>query len=511
MFDVRAERSGMERIVWKKLKFFSLRAFSYAFFLLVPIWVQKGVELSLPLQVLLMSFYIFFLCGQWYLLGKEVDHRLRIYYCSNSSLDRLLYRGVLGFILMIIYFFLLSLLPNSIYHHFFWGTWVVLGLFYSWPTRGKIIEESMTSHLGEFRYLDSFEKTLIFITLLSFIVSLPVFPQLDNVEALKLFFDPGERLHPYFWSFMTMIYFPFKKFPSLTRIAWSLHFYLVGTGVTLLSLYSLSRFFISRRLSILTIFAFLSSWSFSKLFEHDYGASVITTYSILWLWSLLWLWKSGTYRTGLFWGLVNFYGILIAPINIALFLAQALLVYFFVFKEKTFWFRRQVFKYSILGAFFALLFGVPYLDTYSSEWIASWGAWSEQFVTLWGRKAFFILSVPAVFIFARIYWLRWSNPDKRILRASPFLLPQNYMQYDLVVLCVAFLVLYSLLIERSAFSSFSFLWFFSFLSVFPLEWLFQSIYKLRLRRNLIYLIYILICLLDSHFEGRIKIISSIFE
>jgi len=44
-----------------------------------------------------------------------------------------------------------------------------------------------------------------------------------------------------------------------------------------------------------------------------------------------------------------------------------------------------------------------------------------------------------------------------------------------------------------------------------LEVLFQKIHRMRSQRNMIYLIYIIICLLDSHIEGRIKIWLNFFN
>jgi hypothetical protein len=54
------------------------------------------------------------------------------------------------------------------------------------------------------------------------------------------------------------------------------------------------------------------------------------------------------------------------------------------------------------------------------------------------------------------------------------------------------------------------MWILALLSLIPIEILFQTLSKLRSSRNMIYLIYILICLLDSHFEGRLKIFLKMF-
>jgi hypothetical protein len=51
--------------------------------------------------------------GQWYLLGKEIDHRLKIYFRANSSIDRILYRLFSGCDIMMLIFNLFSLLPSD--------------------------------------------------------------------------------------------------------------------------------------------------------------------------------------------------------------------------------------------------------------------------------------------------------------------------------------------------------------------------------------------------------------
>jgi hypothetical protein len=49
-----------------------------------------------------MLAYIMFMGGQWYLLGKEIDHRLKIYFRANSSIDRVLYRLIIGQMTMMV-------------------------------------------------------------------------------------------------------------------------------------------------------------------------------------------------------------------------------------------------------------------------------------------------------------------------------------------------------------------------------------------------------------------------
>jgi hypothetical protein len=66
-------------------------------------------------------------------------------------------------------------------------------------------------------------------------------------------------------------------------------------------------------------------------------------------------------------------------------------------------------------------------------------------------------------------------------------------------------------VEKDLIHSFGLMWFVVFLSVLPLEWIFQSISRLRSRRNFIYLVYVLVCLLDSHFEGRLRILYNFYQ
>ena len=210
---IRWENTG---ILWTKSRFFLQRFIIYFSFLLIPLWIQKTLNLPPFFQPLLMALYILFMMRQWFFLGKEIDYRLKIYFRVNSSIDRVVYRFFLGMCFFSIYFNLLSFLPSKWIYNLFWSTWVILGLFYSWPTRGKIIEESVTSNFGEFRHLDSFEKTLVALILTMFIFSIPQFPSLTDQEALKLsFFDPNGKMSSQIWNFLTINYYPFYKLPSV--------------------------------------------------------------------------------------------------------------------------------------------------------------------------------------------------------------------------------------------------------------------------------------------------------
>jgi hypothetical protein len=68
----------------------------------------------------------------------------------------------------------------------------------------------------------------------------------------------------------------------------------------------------------------------------------------------------------------------------------------------------------------------------------------------------------------------------------------------------------SVLINSIFITSFTAMWILALFALVPLEWIFQSMSRLRSKRNIIYALYILVCLLDSHVEGRIRIIGKMF-
>ncbi|MDC1173836.1 hypothetical protein OAT67_00440 [Bacteriovoracaceae bacterium] len=489
-------------IIFLKSKFFLIRIVTYFSILLIPIWAQKSLELNTLFQVLLMSLYSIFMASQWFLLGKEIDHRLKIYFRVNSSLDRVVYRIFLGMFAFILIFNLLSLLPTKWVYNSFWAVWVSLGIFYSWPTRGKIIKESVITHFGEFRYLDSFEKTLVGLTIVLFVFSIPELPTLTNEPALKLFFDQNENISNIFWNFLKVSYFPFYKYPELLRFGWAAYFYLIGVGFYLVNFYALLRFFVSRRLSLLGIFALLSSWSFSKILVVNPGATLSTTYSLLWIWSLIWVTKSSTYRTGLFLGLVSFYGAILNASWIVLMPIQVLLTVFYFLKDKTMWYRKQFLRYMLLGIVLTGLILFSDKDVFSSNSFF-YTEIVENFFVIFKRKAFFSL---AIFGFIVVV-LKYVFPKIKVVKDLQF----QTNRIDQLLLCYFLLFVSTVSADTSLVKDFSIMWLLSLFSLFPLEVIFQNISRLRSSRNMIYLIYILICLLDSHFEGRVKIFLRIFD
>ena len=402
-------------------------------------------------------------------------------------------------IFFIILFNFISFLESKWIANSFWTIWIGLGLFYSWPTRGKIIQESVSSSFGEFKFLDGFEKTLLSLILLMFFFSLPDLPPLVNLEMLKLYFDPMEKIGNSFFNFLVVNYYPFKNYPGLIRMAWGLHFYIVGIGFFLMVFYALLRFFVSRRLSLLGVFALVSSWSFSRTLNSNVEFGLITTYSVLWLWTILWVTKSSTYRAGLFMGLVSYWGALLNPGFAILVVFQFVFLFFIFLKDRTFWFKRQLFKYSLLGTILTLIYFFNHTDSLDFTNTITGGAW-EVFKQELSRKGFYTLSILGLIVILLKLWGK---------SLTSFQVEMENIKIFLLTIIVG--VIFSMLGEEYLLKGFSMMWILSFLSLIPLEVVFQSISRLRSNRNMIYLIYILICLLDSHFEGRVKVFIKIFN
>lgn len=485
-----------------KYKFFLNRALTYFSFLFIPLWIQQTIELNLFFQSIILLMYMLFMGGQWYLLGKEVDHRLKIYYRANSSMDRILYRLVLGNIFVLLFYNVLNLFPAQITEFGFWTFFVVMGLFYSWPTRGKIIEETMAGQFGEFKFLDSFERTVLFITVVMFLTSLPEVSLFQNIDALKLYFDPLEKIHFAIWNFLHVNYLPFQDYPKLFNLAWSYHVFFYGLGIFLLAFYCVVRFFFSRRLSILAVFSIVSTWSFSRIVGANIIDSYTTTYLLIWIWSILWATKSATYRSGLFTGLVLAWGAMI-NINYSYLLPITLASVYSVFlKEHTRWYRNQWLKYNLAGVMITILVLISHFEMgrlFDGMGVISFANMVEDFIY---RKAFFTLS-----FFGLLLTVFYFSGQMRH-RLSYVSFEKN--KFKELLFLIATIVILGLFFNDIYLKGFSFLWVLAFFSLIPLEWIFQSISRLRSKRNIIYMMYILVCLLDSHFEGRIRIIGKMF-
>ena len=493
-----AKSSG---IFYLKSKFFIIRVLTYFSFLLIPILSQKSGDLPFIFSALAGVLYTLFMMGQWFFLGKEIDHRLKIYFRVNSSMDRVVYRLFLGMFFFVLYFNLLYLFPHKWVNNLFWTTWVILGLFYSWPTRGKIIKESVTSNFSELRYLDSFEKTVVSLTVIMFFISIPEIPNITDQHAMRLYYDTGNTVSSLYWNFLTVHYYPFVKYKELFSMGWSFHFYFVNMSLFLLSFYALLRFFLVRRLALLGVFSVISSWSWTKILVANYGDTLLCTYSLLWVWTILWVIKSATYRSGLFLGLVGFFGVLIRTEWILLWIPQVFFVLKFL-NDKSLWYRRQVLKYTSFGLILSLIIFIASIATFDLPTTNS-EAYTQMIIRIFARKSFYALSPLGLILI--IYYMF----DKSEFLSRWLILNKQYLL--IIISAISSTIIFEYFYPTGLMSNYSLMWVMSLLSLLPLELIFQIMSRLRSSRNMIYLIYILVCLLDSHFEGRVKIIYKIIE
>lgn len=494
-----AKRSDITK---RKYKFFINRIVIYFTFFLLPVFLYRSQDINFFFQSLMLLVYLTFMVGQWYLLGKEVDHRLKIYYRVNSSMDRTVYRVFTGSMVMLLFFNVVHLFPAAISESIFWVFFTCLGFFYSWPTRGKIIEDSMTNQFGEMKFLDSFEKTVFVLTLITLFFSLPELPLFENIDALKLYLDPNERVSEMIWSFMTVVYTPFQKYPRLYNLSWSFHFYFFGMGFFLTAFYGLLRHFVSRRLSILGVFAIVSSWSFSKILGSDLFSSQSTTLLLFWVWAVLWTSRSGTYRSGFFMGLVCAYMTFFDPKNIV-FLPVSMLGFYALFlKEQTLWFKQQWVKYTALGVLLSLSVFILNFGGLDLSLNSFGSVFIHQVSDLLYRKAFYAIA-PLGMILCAIYLVKRGS---HLFTEVSF----NSEKLKELLVCLFSAILIGIFWQKSFVEGFSMMWVLAFFALLPLEWIFQSISRLRSKRNIIYTLYILVCLLDSHLENRIRIVGKMF-
>lgn len=499
MGDSLAKKSDFLKI---KYKFFINRVVMYFSFLLIPIFIQKGNNFSFFAQSNILIIYLIFMVGQWYLLGKEIDHRLKIYFRVNSSMERIVYRVFMGSMAMLFLFNFFYLFPEFMTKYLFWGFFGFFGLFYSWPTRGKIIEDSMTDQFGEMKFLDSFERTVFVLSVITFLVSLPELALFENIEALKLYFDPNEKVSHLIWNYLSILYHPFAAYPKLYNLIWSFHFYFISMGLFVTAFYGMLRHFFSRRLSILGLFALLSSWSYARALNTDYFYSFTTTIPLIWCWSLLWTTKSGTYRSGLLTGLICSFVTLANVLNIVLLPITLALFYFGFLKNYTDWYKRQWLKYNILGIVISLLVLVSQAHTAQFMELSQLSFLFKQLGELIYRKAFFVIA-PLGLIMSLLIFSKRAKSSFSFLNFNTDTLKEFFA-------CVGVVFFVGLFINPQFLQGFSLIWILVFFSLVPLEWIFQSISRLRSKRNLIYALYILVCILDSHLENRIRVIGKIF-
>ncbi|MBA2405386.1 MAG: hypothetical protein H0V66_11490 [Bdellovibrionales bacterium] len=213
--------------------------------------------------------------------------------------------------------------------------------------------------------------------------------------------------------------------------------------------------------------------------------------------------KSSTYRAGLMYGLLCYAGVTLNYNHFFLFPVGLALLYFYFLRENTDWYRNQFVKYTSLGMFLILITLITHIDLRFFDHALSLGQFKSYLMVVIKRKAFYSLS----FIGLAAFILMLIKPKIKLLAT----LSIDFKRLKELGILVACVIVLGLVVDRDLVKSFGILWFVVFLSILPLEWIFQSISRLRSRRNFIYAIYVLLCLLDSHFEGRVRMLYNFYQ
>ena len=270
----------------------------------------------------------------------------------------------------------------------------------------------------------------------------------------------------------------------------------------LLIFYALLRMFFSRRLSLLGIFALISSWPVSQVLVNLPGTLVTNSYFLLWTWTILWAIKSSTCKSGIFVALTGLWGVVISRPLIGLYIIQLAILFYF-FRDKTAWFKKEFFKYTLIGLLAMILILVFDSKDWNNFLIPVIGPvdFSNEFSFF--RKAFFILS----FLGPCVILSKLNSLTAKI--TAPFKINMNIMTQLFV--CMISYYTFCFFFDPAMMQNFSFLWVVAFFGLLPVELIFQSMMRFRSMRNIIYLVYILFCLLDSHLEVRMKHFVQIFR
>lgn len=469
---------------------------------------SKYGKISIPMILLLLGafnisylypgsyFFVLFLHILHFLtLGEFIDFQFKIYFQVNSSLDRFIYRFFAGMIMHQTLIYVLTLfVPQKEFSFFAYYLLLAIeaALFFYMQKKGN--ESSFgQKNIWDLKFLDSFEKTILLLSLLCFIFSFPELSYIpvgkENVEKFLSTHHPypPQGFHPVNFDYFSLLYNIKSYQTKIHSYVIFLHLYLLEYGTFLLSIYSLFRFYFSRRSALLGVFAILTTWRLTKVMALDFGTCLTSMFPFVWLWGIVWSNLGKSYRLGLFLGLLAFWGLGKNIQFIYLIIPSLLYMYKIEFKDRTPWFLRQHFKYFILTFFFCMTFFFIPAIPWGQMGNVSWGL-TPLFVSLkkfFLDKGFFIISIFVPFI--------WQDPRLGYLTKQKGLL-----------FYFSFILLFFLLFQKILVVDMAMGLLLSFLCLIPVEWFFLVHSKSRSFRNGIYLAYILICLLDSHFEGRLK-------
>jgi len=401
----------------------------------------------------LLTIYFLFICN---VQGFLLDRKFKIYYRLNSSIDRPLYRMIFGLSFFHLLMMLGSLINTEFHKTFILVVWITIGILYCF-VKEKRKSQDLVNLLQEYKNFDYFEKLSLVIFLIIAFISFPGVVELKDTASYFSFYDPENLLTRSIRIFFSDSLLVFMKEGFNLEFHFYL-FYFVFILIIPTCFYSLLRHFYSRRLSLLGILTFISAW------------------------------QSSSYRSGLFYGLLAFLGQSVNPASFFIFSIMMALFYFIFYRESSVWYRIQFIKYNLLGilGMVALFIFNPIERVNENIYLF------ENVMKLIQGKDILILFFPGALII--LYQL--------ILKQE--------LKSDLYNKWAQLLIISSVYTITSSFFATSFiglsftLAFLIIVSLFPIEKIFKQLYGFRSKRNLIFATYILICLLDSRLEARVK-------
>lgn len=478
----------------KKLNYLLYKLIPFLLYFLIFLDVDIFVKDSFRFSFIQSCFVGYFLGYNCYFLGLYLDYVFKIYYHLNSSLDRMIYRIIFGSsLLAFIYSFFSAIFGQSSTIYLTYSLIIINLIFSIYPTTAKLIFSSMSSNLGELKHLDKVEKMLLGIFLIYFICSIP------NIQFVDI---SGYN------SFLTLDFFHqnfifardlFNRISTQTQLLGYFYFFL--GGMYYLIAYSFFRFFFSRRVALIGILALVSNWNLIKLVYGDFTVYGTALYLLSFLWGVIWVGSSKSYRTNLFFGMIlalsSHHQFLIS----LSFFIIGLSSIFLTSGLRTTWAKLQSLKYMSFGLVLTLIFWT--VDFFNS------GKYESQANLFFSFNNFFKKSFNILGILGSILFLIFYIGAKTgyIQKVVSFLNHSHYLFFSMIFT----LVVWFSSNGGSYFDISSFLYFIIVLFSLPiLELVLNTFGFFHPKRNLIFFLYILFAILDSHLESRIKTLISIF-
>jgi len=470
----------------KKLVFFISRVIIFGCALLLPLYFDKFHSVHKIYGYLAVLSYFCFVLMNWYLWGKEINYRFKVYARANSSVDRILERILLGSVVSIFVLSCISLFKGFDERLLYWIFWTIAVSFFSYPTKRRIIDRKISFEFSELKFMDGFEKVIFAVIVIIFLISIPSFPVFHGTDAIKVYLDPGELIHDQLWGFYDLILFHGRAVTDLNNFAYFYFSYLLFFGLFVISFYCILRFKFTRKVSLIgTLSIICTRYLYYLLFNHV--SDLLSTATMMTLcWVFLWSLKSSTYRSGLLMGLIGYFCLLV---NIKMLILHAALTIVFIlykYQESSLWYLKQFIRYTLVGAaltFLTLLLHHGFQISFNS---LNFYEFITQLKIIFTSKSFFILAVPGLFI---LLFDLTSSRDSELRKISIFFVLALFWGF---------------FFEIGAIRSFFIVALISFVCMLTLDKILMKVSINKSHQNLIILFYVVMCMMDSSIEYRVK-------